>query len=116
LILASAAFAPSKTTTVASLTQPTTASFTPPTLTWGAAARDQFGNIVTKSQTVTVQSADGANYTIYGYAVVDTAIANVLFSEALDTPMSLADALTFFLLTCVFAPGNPSGVGAVVGS
>ena len=106
-----------KTTPLSALTQPTYTGYAPVAVTWGAAARDQFGDIVTLSQLVLIQMANALTpTTIIGYGLTDSAGANLLLAEVLATPLPLVDALTFFNLQVPFAPGNPQGKSALVTS
>jgi hypothetical protein len=107
LFLATASFVPSKTSAVGDITQPTTVSFDPPTLTWSTAFRDLDGDIVTQTQAVLVQSADGTPFMVYGVMIVDSGGTNCLMSALLDEPIGLPDALTAFTVASPFGPAAP---------
>lgn len=113
LILATDNFAPSRTATTVTLTQPTTVQFNPPTLTWSAALRES-GLVQTQSQDVVVQMADGSSVQIYGYGVVDSTGTHLLMMERFGTPIPLADPLAAFSVTVPFAPAAPESIGAYV--
>jgi hypothetical protein len=111
LILSTSQFQPTKHTAPADLTAPTWTGYAPYPLTWGSAARDDQGDIVTLSSAVRVQmgAATDPQTSIWGYAVVDSTDTNVLISEAFSQSVGLVDNLSFFEVFVPYAPGNPQG-------
>jgi len=107
LLLATAVFAPSKTSAIGDITQPTTTTFTPPTLTWSTPFRDLQGDIVTQSAPVTVASADGTAFMCYGIMVADSTTTDCYMSALIVPPLPIPDALTSFLLAVPFGPAAP---------
>jgi hypothetical protein len=114
LLLAIAAFDPTDLITVGSITQPTTTTFNPPTLTWSPPYQDEVGDVVTISDQVLVQSADGTGITVFGYLLADSTLAHALLSEMFAVPQSLPNALAGFNLQIPFAPSEPNARSAYV--
>lgn len=114
LHLAVADFSPTKLIGVGDITQPTTTTFNPPALTWSAPYEDATGDIVTLSDRVLVQSADGTAIMVYGYMLQDTGATHAIMSERFASPMSLPNALAGFNLQIPFAPSEPGARSAYI--
>lgn len=117
VILATNAFTPTKLRVVGDLTQPSYGGYAPVAITWGAAARDQAGDIVTLSQLIPIQQTGGpVVVTIYGYGLTDSGGTNLLLSELFAAPITLVDDLTYFGLQIPFSPPVPEGKSALISS
>jgi hypothetical protein len=101
---------PSKTGTPAAITEPTDADLAPVTITWGAAARDSNGDIVTLSQLIDVHLANiSGACTIKSLGITDSTGTYLLASEDLGLGYQLVDTLSYWGLQVPWAPGNPQG-------
>jgi hypothetical protein len=101
---------PSKTTVVADITQSIDAGLAPASVTWGAAGRDEVGDITTLTASIPVKLTTSTNACVVKcWALTDSAGTNVLMSEVFAEPLNLPDNVQLYNVQVPFAPGNPQG-------
>jgi hypothetical protein len=89
------AIVPSRTTVIASLTEPIYVGYARQTLVWGAVERDLIGNISITAAMLNFQMPSAANpTTVLGYFLVFGAGPALLGAENLVAPIALTDALS----------------------
>jgi len=101
----------------ADIVQSVDAGLAPHTVTWGAAARDAAGDIVSLTVTVPVQLADSANTcTLTCWGLTDAGGTHLLLCEALrlTEEMNLADNLTLYNVQVPFCPSKPAAKRLVI--
>jgi hypothetical protein len=116
MVLFTNILAPTKTTPLAALTQPTYTGYAPASVTWGPAVRDSAGDIVTLATALPIQMglATDPPTTLRGYGLTDAAGANLLLLEVFANPIPLVDNLTFFELVVPFSPPKPESKSAII--